>query len=523
MKLPKIDKPTYVLIAIAIIAFLLRLVFVLWLRDGYRIVQFLTDDPFYYFQLSTNFITGNGPSLNGEHLTNGFHPLWMILISPLFLLKGVSPDLPVKLTLILSAILSLGVALFIYLATDKFTNNKWLAVFAFFIYLFTERSFLFDMYGEPSPLSNLLLAIGVYLLARAAVSGRLSLRGAIVFGVTGGLMILARTDNVLFFTLFCLLALIWLEGRSRIGRILVAGAVSFIVVLPWLLWSYFTFGTIVQTSADACSILFRANILQGVNDPLDIARLAINQVTDLGHTKMLFAYFPLFHGLLIVVGTLAAVFVNNGDKAKKRAALLTLAATGVVFLVYLLHTAYGFYLRPWHAASFAIFTTLIVTFALYSNIPKRALNKVLFAVAAFYLLVFVFYIPYRLTHPPNPEFVEPLKGAEYVNAHPEYKFAAYDSGILAYYTDGAVLSIDGNVNPDAYRAVKEKRLYEYMKQEGVDYLIGYGDWVHKLNAQFWPGDFDELFEEVPNDLDEPGLDFGCDYSVYRLKRTRPIK
>ncbi len=518
MKLPKIDKQTYILIAIAAAAFLLRLAFVLWLRDGYRIVQFLTDDPFYYFQLSSNFIHGNGPSLDGEHLTNGFHPLWMLLISPLFLLKGVNPDLPVKLVLILSAVLSIGAAYFIYLATAKFANNKWLAVFAFFIYLFTERSFLFDMYGEPSPLSNLLLAAGVYLVARVAASGALSLRGAVIFGVVGGLAVLARTDNILFFSLFCLVALLWIEGRGRFGRMLIAGAASFIVISPWLLWSYFTFGTIIQSSADACSILFRANILQGADGILDVIRLAVTQITDLGHTKMLFAYFPLFHVLLVAIGTLAAAFIANGDKVKKRAVMLTLAGTGVVFLLYLLHTAYGFYLRPWHVASFSVFTALIVSFALYSNIKKRLLNRVLIGAAAFYLLVFALYIPYRLTHPPNPMFIEPLKGAEYVNAHPEYKFAAYDSGILAYYTDGAVLSIDGNVNPDAYRAVKDRRLYQYMKEEGVDYLIGYGDWVHKLNASFWPGDFDELFEEVPNDLDEPGLDFGCDYSVYRLKK-----
>jgi len=517
MKLPRIDKQTYVLIAIATAAFLLRLAFVLWLRDGHRIVQFLTDDPFYYFQLSSNFIHGNGPSLDGEHITNGFHPLWMLLISPLFLLKGINPDLPVKLALILSAILSIGAAYFVYLTTAKFADNRWLAVFAFFIYLFTERSFLFDMYGEPSPLSNLLLAAAVYLLARVAVSGKFSMGGAIVLGVVGGLAVLTRTDNVVFMALFYFLVLVWANERGRFARVLTASGVSAIVVAPWLIWSYTTFGTIVQTSADACSILFRANILQGTDGITDIVRLAVAQITDLGHTKMLFAYFPLFHGLLLAIGALAAAFAG-GDKQKKRAVTLALLSTGIVFLLYFLHTGVGFYLRPWHVASFSVFTTLIVTFALYSNIRKRLLNRVLIGVAAVYLFIFMLYIPYRLTHPPNPMFVEPLRGAEYVVAHPEAKFAAYDSGILAYYTDGAILSIDGNVNPEAYRAVKERRLYRYMKDENVDYLIGYGDWVHKLNASFWPGEFDELFEEIPNDLDDPGLDFGCDYSVYRLKK-----
>ncbi|MCP4230721.1 MAG: hypothetical protein GY771_11330, partial [bacterium] len=107
---------------------------------------------------------------------------------------------------------------------------------------------------------------------------------------------------------------------------------------------------------------------------------------------------------------------------------------------------------------------------------------------------------------------------QYINENPNAKFAAYDSGILSYYTNGKVLSIDGNVNPEAFKAVKERRLYEYMKGEDIDYLIGYGEWVHKLNASFWPGEFDELFEEVPNDLDDPDVQFGCDFSVYRLKK-----
>jgi len=106
-----------------------------------------------------------------------------------------------------------------------------------------------------------------------------------------------------------------------------------------------------------------------------------------------------------------------------------------------------------------------------------------------------------------------LGGARYVVEHPEYKFAAYDSGILSYFSDGGILPIDGNVNPEAYRAVKDKRVYEYMKENDVDYFIGYREWVDKLYSPYWPGDFDDYFEEA-----DIGSEVDYDIPpIYRLK------
>jgi hypothetical protein len=105
--------------------------------------------------------------------------------------------------------------------------------------------------------------------------------------------------------------------------------------------------------------------------------------------------------------------------------------------------------------------------------------------------------------------------AKYINERPEYKFAIYDGGIVGYFTDGRILSIDGNVNPAAHEAVKEKRVYDYMKEEGADYIIGcvLANNVHY--RPFWPYPFEEMFEEVPNDLDNPD-NKKYYYSVYKL-------
>jgi len=480
-------------------------------------VQYIPDDPFYYFQLATNFINGNGPSLDGVNITNGFHPLWLLIISPFFLLKTANPDLPIALTLTLSALLSIGAAYFIYLAVEKLTGDKWLSLFAFGAYLFTERSLIFDIFGEPSPLSNLLLAICFYIVISVAVSGVFSWKRTAIFGIVCGLAVLTRTDNIVFVALFYILILFWMTDRKLIYRVFAAGGILLIVVSPWLLWNWLTFGTIVQTSATACPTLFRANALTGANGFIDIIRASVTRTLDMSYTKILFAYFPLFHALLLVIGTLTTGYLS-GERVKARAATLVLLCSGVSFLLYFLHAGVGFYLRPWHVASFGVFTALIVTFAIWFNCRGRVRKWALVGASALYLSVFSLYVPYRISHPPYEAFVEAYKGAEYINGHRDEKFAAYDSGILSYYTSGRLLPIDGNINPAAFEAVEERRVYDYMKSEEVDYFIGYAEWADKLHKPFWPYPFEEMFEEVPNDLDDPELEFGCDYSLYKLKK-----
>ena len=517
MKSLKVEKSTVLLFSIGFFALLLRILYVIYISSSEKLVKYIPDDPFYYFQLAANFIQGNGTSLDGVNITNGYHPLWLLIISPFFLLKTANPDLPIAFTLVLSAILSIGAAYFIYLAVRKLTGDRWLPLFAFGAYLFTERSFIFDMYGEPSPLSNLLLAIGFYIVVSVVVSGKFTWRSATAFGIISGLAVLARTDNIAFVALFYLLILFWVKDRKLIRRILIAGSISFVVVSPWLLWNWLAFGTLIQTSATACPTLFRTNALAGTSGIVDIIRVSLARTIDISYTKILFAYFPLLHVLLIVIGTLTTGYLS-GDRVKSRAATLVLLCTGVSFLLYFLHAGVGFYLRPWHVASFGVFTVFIVTFAIWFNCRGRIKGWVLIGAAVVYLSVFAFYVPYRITHPPYETFIEAYKGAQHINEHPEDKFAAYDSGILSYYTDGEVLSIDGNVNPAAFGAVEERRVYDYMKDEGVDYFIGYAEWADKLHKPFWPYPFDEMFEEVPNDLDDPDLEFGCDYSVYKLKK-----
>ena len=67
------------------------------------ITRTLPDDAYIYFVISRHIISGLGATFDGLHPTNGFHPLWALLVAPFF---GFFPtgDLPVHLALTASAV-----------------------------------------------------------------------------------------------------------------------------------------------------------------------------------------------------------------------------------------------------------------------------------------------------------------------------------------------------------------------------------------------------------------------------------
>ena len=503
------------LVVIGVAALASRSIYIL--MDAETLVTFLPDDPFYYFQLASNFISGKGSSIDGIHVTNGYHPLWMLVISPFFLLKSVNPILPVKLVLALSSLLSIAIAFTVYKIVETMTENKLLGLLGFIIYLFTRSIMFSDMQAEPSVLSNLLIAGCILIAARTAVSASFDYKYAITFGIVSGLAMLARTDNALFIALFFMLILFWTNGKKRYPLLAISAGIMFLVVLPWLIWNYANFGTIVQTSAYAIPFINRNRIIGDTTDPWTIWRIVYNSVSLAKHVEILFVYFPLKYLLVFVVGSLFGAYIEPAKK-RGRGATLILLSTAVVFILYFLHTGVTFYLRDWHCAVFAVVTTLIIIYAVYLYARKPSiLRNAVIVIVVLYITLFAVRLPLLLTRPPYGWQVEMYRGAQYINEHPDDKFAVYDGGIVSYFSDGAAFPIDGNINPDAHKAVVERRVYDYMKENGVDYLIGYGDWNSSQYGPYWPDPFDDIFEEVPNDLDVPGVTYQGDYSVYRLK------
>src|ERR1035437_2020740 len=59
------------------------------------------DDSFYAFSVAINLAHGYGPTIDGVHLTNGFQPLWVFLITPTWWFSGEA-YIPLRVLVLLS-------------------------------------------------------------------------------------------------------------------------------------------------------------------------------------------------------------------------------------------------------------------------------------------------------------------------------------------------------------------------------------------------------------------------------------
>lgn len=91
------------LITILLLGFLFRLAFIF--SPDELLITIVPDDAFYYFQTGKHILQSGFSSFDGINYTNGYHPLWMLLILPFQLISN--PWLSLRLILLLANIFSL--------------------------------------------------------------------------------------------------------------------------------------------------------------------------------------------------------------------------------------------------------------------------------------------------------------------------------------------------------------------------------------------------------------------------------
>jgi hypothetical protein len=86
------------------------------LSDAYNFPNawFTRDDAYYYFKVAQNITEGHGVTFDGINPTNGYHPLWMVVCIPIFALARLDLILPLRVMLMVMAVLNAATAILIY-------------------------------------------------------------------------------------------------------------------------------------------------------------------------------------------------------------------------------------------------------------------------------------------------------------------------------------------------------------------------------------------------------------------------
>jgi hypothetical protein len=169
------------------------------------------DDGFYYLQIARHIAQGAGSTFDGMHATNGYQPLWLLCLVPIFWLAP-KPDTALAISIVLQGLAAAGGVALVY-QIGRLYYGRPAAMLAALIWLWiTYPVALIGM--EWSLLALCLLATTYVFMRWCSGVTQSSPRHYLPLGVLASLSFLARLDT---------LALAGVLGLFLAGRELRAG------------------------------------------------------------------------------------------------------------------------------------------------------------------------------------------------------------------------------------------------------------------------------------------------------------
>ena len=447
MKLPeRIRKQLW---TITLIGGAVRLLLLL-LPKSFLVTYRLPDDAMYYFAVARNLANGNGISFDGVDATNGFHPLWLFVITPIYWITGGLWD-SVNVILVLQSLLDTALTFACGYAAYKVLDlheqeRHYAALGAALMYAFNPIAVIRGINGLETTLAALLLIVW---LLQYIDQWRTSGSSYMTLAVLSALVFLARTDLV-FLLAPGLLVLVIREGRHglSIGRLLVPAMVGLAIVAPWLLWSYLAFGSIVQTSGEAVAIFAQAKF--------DIV-FAEGGYEKYVVSETLRTWIKPFIYSTFGVGAVALLLAIRRRSARKQISLFAPLLIGVLALLTYHIVSRGF-IRDWYVIQliplFAVLTS--ITYSHFGGSRRLFLWLTL-------SLLFCGWI-WEFTHPrleSQRVFLEAKRGSN------ETIIGGFNSGYLGYFSRGRVINLDGVVNNDILHYLRTRDLRGYIDSVGI--------------------------------------------------------
>jgi hypothetical protein len=477
-----------------------------WAPGEWLLRRVLGDDPFYYFTIARRFAHGRGLTFDGSQPTNGFHPLWLFLVAPIF---GAVRDvwLAIHVALTFAAALDLlTVILFVRLLRElDVGRGVRLGVTALYAFSPLLASPAGPLNGLETAL-NLLAIVTLLICYRRQAEEAAAGRASVALGVSAGFAFLARTDNAILLA-FVFGALLWRARADRRRLLGIASAASLAagIAAPWLAWSWSRFGSPIQVSglaaAHVARVLAKSQGWTGLDYAVKLARnlATLAAYAPVGRrTATTLAGRAVANAAFVAVLLISAVrHARTAPSAERRAwqARLrpwwSLLAAGVVFIA--VHTWRAVDLRSWYYTS--LVPVVLVTLALVADFiarcsrlrsPSGARRA---GVAAAVTLLAILTAGWRVGLAGRCGEMSRYQAVGAVNEAlpPGTRLGAWNAGLVGYfYQRGQVVDLDGLVDNAAYRHIVDRSLGAYVAGREIQYLLD-ADGIASFWQPYWDG------------------------------------
>jgi hypothetical protein len=223
-------------------------------RDLYSIFR---DDAFYYFVIAKHIVTKHLSSFDGVVPTNGYHPLWLVVLLPIVSCLGDSPRIFLLAVLVAGAASAVGCVALLLRLTPRLVGTRSAQGDDAVVVVFGTACAMavilqFTFLGMETVLALPALLVAASLLFELLSDPALPSRKAIALGLGLAVLCLSRLDAMLFGAVAGALV-VW-NGRARPVAMLRALACMAAGASPLFLYFAYNqahYGHLMTTSAMA--------------------------------------------------------------------------------------------------------------------------------------------------------------------------------------------------------------------------------------------------------------------------------
>jgi hypothetical protein len=447
------------------------------LLDGLTI----PDDAYLSLTLARNLAHGLGP-LYGTEPTSGFQPLWVFLMAPVYWLVPHDPVLPIRIALVLLALLDTLTLYFLYRLVSSWCRSAVPPIVLAIAWITDPYVIRTSLNGLETALATCLIAGALLLYHRRLelAPRRIPARDALALGLVLGLAVLARIDAVCLILAF-LVARILTRGRSLMvlaREVALVGVGAVLAYGPWLASSYSTTGDLIPISGKAVRFISLAAVehhptIANWYGPMVGAGLR----TILREERML--------AILLAACTVLAVVLRrylpfDTLRIALRRLAVPLLFAPFLFLAYTLYVfAPWFYDRYLFLVAVMLFLVAAVVLDLVLAAVSRPHRRRAVAGATIALVA--------IAHLADPRLRQLVASTDttsngYRNlglwarrTFPDGTvIGSSQTGALGYFANNLnVVNLDGVVNKACYESLAENRNMDYIRRAGVQYVVGW--------------------------------------------------
>ncbi len=411
-------------------------------------LNFASDDSFFYLKISKNFSEGLGLTFDGLGKTSGFHPLYMFLLASLFsfakMFTAMSPEALYRITCLLHIAIIHVTAFFAFSFFKKEENRQ--IKFTVFIHWCAAFVFIRD-FGLESHITCLLL-----MLIVRNKSGEQEGKKQITYAALISLLFLSRIDY-LWSLIPLLIFADFITGDAVKRKTSLAYNIVFVSVTAS---AYFIFNLVYTGNAFPVTMSVLSSFPSSVI-AINIKELFSNPVFLLNQTPK----------LIILAAVLAAAGILIRKTEERISRFVFYASLGFVLniIIHLLFNRYN--IREWYLTPPLFFSALM-----FSGIYKFR-NRITNYTPVFFLifitaglLYFTRFSEYKWQH--TYDYGKKLETATGVN---DLIYQFDYSGIVSFFSNRKIIDGDGFAGSCEYAVyLKDKKIPDYIREKKVKYI-----------------------------------------------------